>query len=208
MHKVLKDDPPWPSVLNVHVSPRIDAVVKRAMAKRPEDRFQSAAEFRRALDAALSAPVADDDATVVSLDDGDATVRSSTPDATLQTARMPAPPAVEPAPPSQPAPATPRTTAETASPATPPVTARRNPMLIAAGVAVLLDRVTALLDHLVEHRQDLRIIELDALVDLALLDRGQNQPDDRETRLVAALHGGLHRVGDLLLQHGGGERYQ
>lgn len=140
MHKVLKEDPPWPSVLNVHVSPRIDAVVKRAMAKRPEDRFQSAAEFRRALDAALSAPVADDDATVVSLDDGDATVLSATPDATLQTARMPAPPAVEPAPPPQPmaAPAPARTTAETPSAATPPVAAKRNPMLIAAGVAALL----------------------------------------------------------------------
>jgi len=138
MHKVLKEDPPWPSVLNVHVSPRIDAVVKRAMAKRPEDRFQSAAEFRRALDAALSAPVADDDATVVSLDDDDATVLSATPDATLQTARMPAPPAVEPAPPPQPAPATARTTAETASPATPPVAVKRNPMLIAAAVAALL----------------------------------------------------------------------
>ncbi|MBC7205454.1 MAG: serine/threonine protein kinase [Methyloversatilis sp.] len=138
MHKVLKEDPPWPSVLNVHVSPRIDAVVKRAMAKRPEDRFQSAAEFRRALDAALSAPVADDDATVVSLDDDDATVLSSTPDATLQTARMPAPTVAEPAPPPQPAPATARTTAETASPATPPVAAKRNPMLIAAAVAALL----------------------------------------------------------------------
>ena len=134
MHKVLKEDPPSPSVLNVHVSPRIDAVVKRAMAKRPEDRFQSAAEFRRALDAALSAPVADDDATVVSLDDGDATVLSATPDATLQTARMPAPPAVEPAPP----PAAARTTAGTPSPAEPPVAAKRTPTLIAASVAALL----------------------------------------------------------------------
>lgn len=87
MHKVLKEDPPWPSVLNVHVPARLDAVVKRAMAKRPEDRFQSAAEFRRVLDAALAGAPADDDATMVNL--GDATLS----DATLATATMAGAPA-------------------------------------------------------------------------------------------------------------------
>ncbi|MCP4635823.1 MAG: serine/threonine protein kinase [Methyloversatilis sp.] len=90
MHKVLKEDPPWPSVLNVHVPARLDAVVKRAMAKRPEDRFQSAADFRRALDAALTGAPADEDATMVNL--GDATLS----DATLATATMAsAPPAAQ-----------------------------------------------------------------------------------------------------------------
>ena len=90
MHKVLKEDPPWPSVLNVHVPARLDAVVKRAMAKRPEDRFQSAADFRRALDAALTGAQADNDATMVNL--GDATLS----DATLATATMAsAPPAAQ-----------------------------------------------------------------------------------------------------------------
>ena len=90
MHKVLKEDPPWPSVLNVHVPARLDAVVKRAMAKRPEDRFQSAAEFRRALDAALAGAQADDDATMVNL--GDAALS----DATLATATIAgAPPAAQ-----------------------------------------------------------------------------------------------------------------
>ena len=90
MHKVLKEDPPWPSVLNVHVPARLDAVVKRAMAKRPEDRFQSAADFRRALDAALTGAPADNDATMVNV--GDVTLS----DATLATATMAgAPPAAQ-----------------------------------------------------------------------------------------------------------------
>jgi serine/threonine-protein kinase len=134
MHKVLKEDPPWPSVLNVHVPPRIDAVVQRAMAKRPEDRFQSAAEFRRALDAALAAPAADDDATVVNLDDSDATVRSSTTDATMPTARMPASPPPEPAT----SPAVVRTTTGARPSVAPPPGAKRSPMVIAVGVAALL----------------------------------------------------------------------
>lgn len=105
MHKVLKEDPPWPSVLNVHVPARLDAVVKRAMAKRPEDRFQSAAEFRRVLDAALAGAPADDDATMVNL--GDATLS----DATLATATMAG------------APAAAQTDATLQQPARPPVSA-------------------------------------------------------------------------------------
>ncbi len=49
MHKVLKEDPISPSELNVQVPPAFDAVVKKALAKRPDDRYQSAAEFRDAL---------------------------------------------------------------------------------------------------------------------------------------------------------------
>jgi serine/threonine-protein kinase len=62
MHKVLNTEPPLPSVLSVAVPPAFDAVVKRAMRKRPEDRYGSAAEFSRALraayDARPAAPVA------------------------------------------------------------------------------------------------------------------------------------------------------
>ncbi|AOF83166.1 kinase domain protein [Methyloversatilis sp. RAC08] len=84
MHKVLKEDPTWPSVLNVHVNARLDAVVRKALAKRPDDRFQDAAAFRAALDAALLAS-ADDDATVVTLSgDDDATLVTQA-DATLAT---------------------------------------------------------------------------------------------------------------------------
>jgi eukaryotic-like serine/threonine-protein kinase len=40
------NDPPRPSTLNGAVPPELDAIVLRALAKRPEGRFQSAAEMR------------------------------------------------------------------------------------------------------------------------------------------------------------------
>ena len=72
MHKVLKEHPLPPSELNVQVPPGFDAVVAKALAKRPDERFQTAGEFKRALLAAV-APVTDrthaqpvdDDATVI-----------------------------------------------------------------------------------------------------------------------------------------------
>ena len=69
MHKALNTEPPAPSEISV-TSPRaMDAVVKKAMAKRPGDRFASAAEFSRALVAAASGSADDagiEDATIVS----------------------------------------------------------------------------------------------------------------------------------------------
>ena len=50
--KALNTDPPMPSVLSVTVPRTFDAVVKKAMAKLPEDRFGSAAAFAQALLAA------------------------------------------------------------------------------------------------------------------------------------------------------------
>lgn len=70
MHKVLKEEPINPSELNVQVPPAFDAVVKKAMAKRPDDRYQTAIEFRDALLEASSQPhtpkpLPDADATAV-----------------------------------------------------------------------------------------------------------------------------------------------
>jgi serine/threonine-protein kinase len=72
MHKALNTTPPAPSALSVTVTPAIDAVVARAMARRPEDRFATAAEFATALRAAYEAPEParpppphDDDATMI-----------------------------------------------------------------------------------------------------------------------------------------------
>jgi tRNA A-37 threonylcarbamoyl transferase component Bud32 len=49
MQKVLKEDPLPPSTLNVQISPAMDAVVRKALAKRPEERFQTAQEFADAI---------------------------------------------------------------------------------------------------------------------------------------------------------------
>ena len=53
MHKVLNDTPTPVSVLNVHAPKGIDALLGRALAKKPADRFQSAAEFKQAVLAML-----------------------------------------------------------------------------------------------------------------------------------------------------------
>jgi eukaryotic-like serine/threonine-protein kinase len=54
MHKALNTDPPLPSQISVTCPQAFDGVVRKAMAKRPEDRFQSATEFLEALQAAAS----------------------------------------------------------------------------------------------------------------------------------------------------------
>jgi serine/threonine-protein kinase len=53
MHKVLKEEPPAPSELNVQAPRQFDALVRRALAKRPEERFQTAQEFAAAIEGAL-----------------------------------------------------------------------------------------------------------------------------------------------------------
>ena len=68
--------------------------------------------------------------------------------------------------------------------------------VVAARRVVLGDRILALLDHLLEHGQHRGVVELDALVDLALLDGGQHQPNHAELGLVSRLHGGLHVILD------------
>ena len=55
MHKVLNTRPPKPSDLSVLAPPALDAVVERAMARRPEDRYPDAAAFAAALRQAMQA---------------------------------------------------------------------------------------------------------------------------------------------------------
>jgi beta-lactam-binding protein with PASTA domain len=50
--KQVSASPPKPSVLNAAVSPALDAVVARALAKQPGERFENATEFIAALEAA------------------------------------------------------------------------------------------------------------------------------------------------------------
>jgi serine/threonine protein kinase len=106
MHKVLKEDPIAPSELNVQVSPAFDPVVRKALAKRPDERFQSAKEFSAALLAAIAgAPLNDPEATMMSTGDpdatmlGDATITPKTaPSVTPKTNPASAPPPVASAP--------------------------------------------------------------------------------------------------------------
>lgn len=49
MHKVMHQAPVPPSELNPEISQAMDEVVKKALAKRPEERFQAAAQFMEAL---------------------------------------------------------------------------------------------------------------------------------------------------------------
>ena len=77
MQKVLKEDPLPPSTLNVQLPPAIDAVVRKALAKRADERFQTARAFADALRAAMPAPLA--------------TASTTDPDATLPNAAAFAP---------------------------------------------------------------------------------------------------------------------
>ena len=69
MHKALNTVPPKPSEISVTAPRSFDAVVARAMARRPEDRYPSAAAFAEAITAALAQPAPpaeiDPEATVV-----------------------------------------------------------------------------------------------------------------------------------------------
>ena len=68
MHKALNTDPPAPSQISVTAPPSFDAVVRRAMAKRPEDRFATAKAFIEAVRVAVANPVepmSEDEATMV-----------------------------------------------------------------------------------------------------------------------------------------------
>ena len=52
----VEDDPPRASELNPDLTERVDAVIDRGMAKDPDDRWESAAEFVERLDEAVAAP--------------------------------------------------------------------------------------------------------------------------------------------------------
>jgi serine/threonine-protein kinase len=129
MHKVLTTEPPVPSELSGTAPPGLDAVVKRAMAKRPDDRFASASAFADAIRAALAAPVA---APVrAPVDDSEATMVGA-------TLVRPAPARVA-APPVSPAPAVPAAAPARAAVAAPRAAGgSRLPIFIGVGVAVVL----------------------------------------------------------------------
>lgn len=58
MHKALNTEPPAPSQLSVTAPPALDAVVARALAKRPDQRWPDANAFAEAIRQAAAAPSA------------------------------------------------------------------------------------------------------------------------------------------------------
>jgi eukaryotic-like serine/threonine-protein kinase len=88
MHKALNIEPPAPSQLSVTAPPSFDAVVRRAMAKRPEDRFASAKMFAEAMQTALANQAES------AVSEGETTLVAPPP------TPSPAPPAPPPAPPA------------------------------------------------------------------------------------------------------------
>jgi serine/threonine-protein kinase len=103
MHKVLNTEPPAPSALSVTVPHAFDAVVKQAMAKRPEDRFSAANDFARAVREAFSAkppaPVVEQNFSIGDFGDGDATLVTTARPPPVQRPSAAAAPAALPLPP-------------------------------------------------------------------------------------------------------------
>jgi serine/threonine-protein kinase len=130
MHKVLKEDPLPPSALNTTLPPAWDAVVKKAIAKNPGDRYQRAGQF-----AADIAAVAEGRTPAAVSSAADATLVDAAPEATIVD-RAAARPAT-PTRPSFPADAAPRGSGA-ASTAAPEVARRKQPVAVLAGAAAVL----------------------------------------------------------------------
>jgi hypothetical protein len=63
-----------------------------------------------------------------------------------------------------------------------------------------LERILALLDQLVDDGDDGRVVQHHALIDLFLLEGGQQQADGAQALAVLGAHGGLHVFGDLVFE--------
>jgi len=89
MYKIVHEAPTPPTALQPGLDPAVESIILRALAKRPEDRFQTCAEFARALELYLSKAVAGVPKTHV----------METPAAPPAELRATAPPASGPSPP-------------------------------------------------------------------------------------------------------------
>ena len=134
MHKVLKEDPVPPSELNFQIPRSFDAVLRHALAKRPDERYQSAAEFAEALMENPASAAAD--ATVVGLVDATVIAGAAAVAAPVVPAVAQAQPAVMTPAPSPQVPPVAAASAKTVPPPQPP---RRSklPVAVAAAVALL-----------------------------------------------------------------------
>ncbi len=134
MYKVLNEEPLAPSMLNVALPPAFDAVVKKAMAKAPAQRYQTAEEFFEAVKVAVTSHNADQ--TVINLGStlgGDATALNT---GSTRTTGPTAAPAGTPA--SRAGGATPAAAPAAPAASTPPAKTSYTGALVMAGVAGLL----------------------------------------------------------------------
>jgi tRNA A-37 threonylcarbamoyl transferase component Bud32 len=129
MHKALNTDPPLPSQISVTCPAAFDGVVRKAMAKRPEARFPTAAAFLDAVQrAATGRPI--EELVPNDADDGEATMVSAAPPRPVAPSLPPAGPTAA----AQPAAAPPAAATAAAAPKRAAL-----PMIAAAiGVVVLL----------------------------------------------------------------------
>ncbi|WP_376087152.1 serine/threonine-protein kinase [Roseomonas sp. CCTCC AB2023176] len=111
MHKVLNTEPPPPSALSSQTPRALDAVVLRALAKRPDERWADAKSFAAAIVASMELPVAAGPAPApmpvdlpmdLRVDPDDATVVSGPPPIVPRGDTAPTPPRPEPARPGRP----------------------------------------------------------------------------------------------------------
>jgi len=126
MQKVLNAElPPAPSERVAGIPPGLDAVIRRAMARQREDRFQDALEFARAMLVALTAPPPPPPETRPAEDDSDGTLVMGAGGLT------PPPPAEPPAPPPPslaPSPASAQAVAKPSAPKTAAAAATKPPV--------------------------------------------------------------------------------
>ncbi len=97
MHKVLKEEPLAPSMLNATLPPAWDAVIRKAMAKNPEERYQTAAEFAQAIRDVVEGKAEATDSTVINL--ADATIAKAAGSARGGDTMVSAPTTSSPTPP-------------------------------------------------------------------------------------------------------------
>ena len=134
MHKVLKEEPLAPSMLNATLPPAWDAVIRKAMAKNPDERYQSAAEFGQAVRDVVEGKAAAADSTVIDL--ADATIAKAAESARGGDTIVSAPRASSPASPTQ---------SPTAPPASPRGSGTGKSGLLIAGVVAAVAVVSGAL---------------------------------------------------------------
>jgi serine/threonine-protein kinase len=132
MHKVLQEEPLPPSKLNVQVPRGFDAVIRKALAKRPDERYQTAREFLDAIRQAATQTAAAAEPTMINLD-------ATLPPGQATVVQKPAPAATERTQSQR----TQRIAHEPAAPPTPPARKSQVPAAVLLGAVVVIGAAAA-----------------------------------------------------------------